>query len=73
MNGQIAKQARTAVGKAVAAGNKKIEVNFPPVPNGTTDLASTRVNFDDKHYVSQNYFLRMSYPFLLPGTTILMS
>ena len=30
---QIAKQARTAVGKAVAAGNLKIEVNFPPVPN----------------------------------------
>ena len=33
INEQIAKQARTAVGKAVAAGKKKIEVNFPPVPN----------------------------------------
>jgi hypothetical protein len=33
LNDQIAKQARTAVGKAVAAGKKKIEVNFPPVPN----------------------------------------
>ncbi|KAL7569200.1 hypothetical protein ACA910_016760 [Epithemia clementina (nom. ined.)] len=33
MNGQIAKQARTAVGQAVAAGKRKIEVNFPPVPN----------------------------------------
>ena len=33
LNEQIAKQARTAVGKAVAAGKKKIEVNFPPVPN----------------------------------------
>ena len=30
MNGQIAKQARTAVGQAVAAGKKRIEVNFPP-------------------------------------------
>jgi hypothetical protein len=33
MDEQIAKQARTAVGKAVAAGKTKIEVNFPPVPN----------------------------------------
>ena len=33
LNQQIAKQARTAVGKAVAAGKKKIEVNFPPAPN----------------------------------------
>ena len=33
LNDQLAKQARTAVGKAVAAGKKKIEVNFPPVPN----------------------------------------
>lgn len=33
INEQVAKQARTAVGKAVAAGKKKIEVNFPPVPN----------------------------------------
>ena len=30
---QIAKQASTAVQRAIAAGNKKIEVNFPPVPN----------------------------------------
>mmetsp|Transcript_18607 Transcript_18607/g.53106 ORF Transcript_18607/g.53106 Transcript_18607/m.53106 type:complete len:297 (+) Transcript_18607:76-966(+) len=30
---QIAKQAATAVGKAIAAGKTKIEVNFPPVPN----------------------------------------
>jgi len=30
---QIAKQAATAVGKAVAAGKTKIEVQFPPVPN----------------------------------------
>jgi len=30
---QIAKQAATAVQKAVAAGKTKIEVNFPPVPN----------------------------------------
>jgi hypothetical protein len=33
MDEQIAKQARTAVSKAVAAGKTKIEVNFPPVPN----------------------------------------
>eukprot|EP00522_Entomoneis_paludosa_P014548 CAMPEP_0172442206 /NCGR_PEP_ID=MMETSP1065-20121228/2672_1 /TAXON_ID=265537 /ORGANISM="Amphiprora paludosa, Strain CCMP125" /LENGTH=263 /DNA_ID=CAMNT_0013191973 /DNA_START=10 /DNA_END=801 /DNA_ORIENTATION=+ len=33
MNGQIAKQARTAVSKAIASGKTKIEVNFPPVPN----------------------------------------
>ena len=33
LNEQIAKQARAAVGKALAAGKKKIEVNFPPVPN----------------------------------------
>jgi len=33
INEQIAKQARTAVGKAIMAGKKKIEVNFPPVPN----------------------------------------
>jgi hypothetical protein len=32
-NEQIAKQAATAVSKAVSAGKKKIEVNFPPVPN----------------------------------------
>jgi len=30
---QIAKQASTAVGKAISAGKRKIEVNFPPVPN----------------------------------------
>jgi hypothetical protein len=30
---QIAKQASTAVGKAVAAGIQRMEVNFPPVPN----------------------------------------
>ena len=30
MNGQIAKQARTAVGQAISSGKKKIEVNFPP-------------------------------------------
>ena len=30
---QIAKQAATAVSKAVGAGKTKIEVNFPPVPN----------------------------------------
>jgi len=30
---QIAKQAATAVSKAVAAGKTKLEVNFPPVPN----------------------------------------
>jgi hypothetical protein len=32
-NDQIAKQASTAVSKAIAAGKKNIEVNFPPVPN----------------------------------------
>ena len=32
-NDQIAKQASTAVQKAISAGHKKIEVNFPPVPN----------------------------------------
>jgi Domain of unknown function (DUF1995) len=32
-NGQIAKQAATAVSKAVTAGKTKLEVNFPPVPN----------------------------------------
>jgi hypothetical protein len=32
-NEQVAKQACTAVGKAIAAGKTKIEVNFPPVPN----------------------------------------
>lgn len=32
-NEQVAKQASTAVGKAVSAGKTKIEVNFPPVPN----------------------------------------
>lgn len=30
MNGQIAKQARTAVAQAIGSGKKKIEVNFPP-------------------------------------------
>lgn len=30
---QIAKQASTAVAKAIASGKKTIEVNFPPVPN----------------------------------------
>lgn len=30
---QIAKQAATAVSKAIAAGKRQIEVNFPPVPN----------------------------------------
>lgn len=32
-NDQIAKQASTAIGKALAAGKKKLEVQFPPVPN----------------------------------------
>lgn len=32
-NDQLGKQASTAVSKAIAAGKKKIEVNFPPVPN----------------------------------------
>jgi len=32
-NEQVSKQASTAVSKAIAAGKKKIEVNFPPVPN----------------------------------------
>lgn len=32
-NEQVSKQAATAVSKAIAAGNKKIEVNFPAVPN----------------------------------------
>jgi hypothetical protein len=32
-NEQMAKQARTAVSKALGAGKKRIEVNFPPVPN----------------------------------------
>lgn len=32
-NDQLAKQASTAVSKAIASGKKKIEVNFPPVPN----------------------------------------
>lgn len=30
---QLAKQAATAVAKAVSSGKKNIEVNFPPVPN----------------------------------------
>ena len=32
-NEQVWKQAATAVSRAVSAGKKKIEVNFPPVPN----------------------------------------
>ena len=32
-NDQIAKQASTAVSRAISAGKKKIEVNFPSVPN----------------------------------------
>ena len=32
-NDQIAKQASTAVSKAISSGKKKIEVNFPAVPN----------------------------------------
>lgn len=32
-NEQVSKQAATAVSKAIAAGNTKIEVNFPAVPN----------------------------------------
>jgi len=32
-NDQIAKQASTAVAKAISSGKDKIEVNFPPVPN----------------------------------------
>lgn len=32
-NDQIAKQASTAISKAISAGKKNIEVNFPPVPN----------------------------------------
>jgi len=30
---QIAKQASTAISKAMAAGKKNMEVQFPPVPN----------------------------------------
>jgi hypothetical protein len=32
-NEQIAKQAGSAVSRAIGAGVNKIEVNFPPVPN----------------------------------------
>jgi hypothetical protein len=32
-NEQIAKQAASAISRACAAGKKKVEVNFPPVPN----------------------------------------
>ena len=32
-NEQVAKQAASAVGRAIAQGKTKIEVNFPPVPN----------------------------------------
>lgn len=32
-NDQIAKQASAAVSRAIASGKKRIEVNFPPVPN----------------------------------------
>ena len=32
-NEQVSKQAATAVSRAIAAGKKNIEVNFPPVPN----------------------------------------
>ena len=32
-NEQIAKQAGSAVSRAIGAGKTKIEVNFPPVPN----------------------------------------
>jgi hypothetical protein len=37
-NEQVSKQASAAVSRAIAAGKKKIEVNFPAVPNvdGTT-------------------------------------
>ena len=30
---QIAKQASTAISKAISAGKKNMEVQFPPVPN----------------------------------------
>ena len=30
---QIAKQARTAISKAISAGKTNMEVQFPPVPN----------------------------------------
>ena len=32
-NEQVSKQAAAAVSRAIAAGNKKIEVQFPAVPN----------------------------------------
>jgi hypothetical protein len=32
-NEQVAKQAASAVSRAIAAGKTKIEVQFPPVPN----------------------------------------
>lgn len=41
---QIVKQASTAVQKAIAAGNKKIEVNFPPVPNVEEAKFGTSLN-----------------------------
>jgi hypothetical protein len=41
-NEQIAKQAATAVSKAIAAGKSKIEVNFPPVPN----VDEAKVSYD---------------------------
>jgi hypothetical protein len=47
-NEQIAKQASTAVSKAIAAGKSKIEVNFPPVPNVEGEFVfnlSTRSSF----------------------------
>jgi hypothetical protein len=41
---QIVKQATTAVEKAIAAGNKKIEVNFPAVPNVEEAKFGTSLN-----------------------------
>lgn len=49
-NDQIAKQASTAVSKAIAAGKKNIEVQFPPVPNLYVSSFSCQLQWLANHY-----------------------
>lgn len=67
-NEQISKQASSAVSRAVAAGKKKLEVNFPPVPNVEEVKFGTPLNLKfGKTIVAKDLGIKGGYK---PGSDI---
>ena len=64
-NDQISKQAATAVSKAIAAGKKNIQVEFPPVPNVEEVKFGTPLNQKFGKKIAPD--LRMKY---VPGSNL---